>query len=97
MARRKRKVLLPQSQFGAVRRCARSCYLDASGDKDLAIEYVNDRMRSVVGSAFLTIALQLAIRLIIWWIQNRVTEPSVVSQIGEPGTSDEDLDEWDDA
>jgi hypothetical protein len=91
------KPKLPRSQFGAVRRCARSCYLQSGGNLDAASDLVRERMRSVVGAAFLSIAIQLAIKLIIWWIENGVSDPSVVSQVGEPGSMDEDLDEWDDA
>jgi hypothetical protein len=89
MARRETR--LPASQFGKVRRCARSCWIESGCDKDKAIRLVEDRMRTEVGSVFLTIAIQIAIKLIIWWFQNRVSEPSVVSQVGEPGTNDEDL------
>lgn len=93
---RSRERRLPRSKFGAVRRCARNCWIEAKGDKERAIELVESRMESIVGSMLLSLAIQIDIKLIIWWWENRKTEPSVVSELGEPGTSDEDLDEWDD-
>jgi len=94
--RARREKRLPGHLYGSVRLCARGCLIDAQGDKDRAVELLHKRMESVVGSVFLSIAIQLAIKLIIWWISKGVAEPSVVSQLGEPGTRDEDFDDWDD-
>ncbi len=89
---------LPRRSLGVVRLCARRCLIEANGDREEAIKLVHARMESVVGSALLSVAIQLAIKFIIWWIENRVTEPSVVLQYGEPCSEDDgEDDQWDES
>ncbi|MGV3484780.1 MAG: hypothetical protein ACO1RT_10215 [Planctomycetaceae bacterium] len=89
----RRRKRLPGSQFGAMRRCADKCLTEAGGDQDKAITLVEQRMGMVVGSAWVAIAIELAIKLIIWWIENRITERGSVPTPGEPGQDDGDYDE----
>ena len=81
---------LPRRQRNASRLLARDLLfeLHVPGqpfDFQRARELADLRVRSVVGSLFVTIAVQLIIALIKYWLENRVTEPAAIYEIGEPG------------
>lgn len=46
---------------------------------------LRDRLRSVIGMILLSVALKLAIELIKYWLANRISEPSAIYELGEPG------------
>lgn len=81
---------LPRRQRNATRSVARDVYFELSEtgrpfDFARAEELLANRLRSVIGAIFLSLALKLAIELIKYWLANRVTEPAAIYEIGEPG------------
>lgn len=86
--------LLTRKQREEIREIARKAFIECNGDQDKAIALAHKRsMELIPGSIILTIllgvAMQLIIDFIVWWIKNRVFEPALFYQIGEPGYDDE--------
>lgn len=91
----KSKIELSRRQRNIVRTVARHAWQQCNGDRDRAEQLIRDRMPREVGSVFLTIAIKLAIELILYWLRNRTSEPAAVFQAGEPGMDvDEDAEEY---
>lgn len=69
------------------RRIARRSYLEAKGDpekaKQLAEEHINAEMIGIEITVIIML-IQLAIKLISWWLENRVEDPGIYPQAGEP-------------
>lgn len=85
---------LSRRQKNIVRNVARQVFREYPNDQAKAEVLIEERLQRELGSVFVTIAIKLAIELIIYWLKKRVTEPSAVFQAGEPGASDEDAEEY---
>jgi hypothetical protein len=85
---------LSRRQKNIVRNVARQALRECRGDQDKARLLVEERLQRELGSVFVTIAIKLAIELIIYWLKNRTTDPGAVFQAGEPGANDDDAEEY---
>ena len=83
--------LLSRSKREEVRSIARRAYIAHSGDKDAAIRAASDDLRvgSIVIAILLGVAIQLAIDLIVHWIEQNILEPAPSYTAGEPGEDEE--------
>jgi hypothetical protein len=87
---RKRFLRIPRKQRNTVRGIARDgLFRFRNGDGSFrwgdAEPWIESQVRQGVGSIWVTIAIQLAIALIRWWLENRINEPSSIFELGEPG------------
>ena len=85
--------LLTKQQRQDIRELARQAFVDAGGDQDAAIKLAHERSKELIAGSFIVtiligVALQLIIDFIVWWIKQRVTEPSPTYTAGEPGYDD---------
>jgi hypothetical protein len=90
MSADRRFAKIPRRQRNTTRGIARDGLLRfRNGDGTFrwgdAEPWVESQIRQAVGSIWVTIAIALAIALIRWWLENRVTEPSSIYELGEPG------------
>jgi hypothetical protein len=86
--------LLTRKQRDSIREIARKAFIECDGDQDKAIALAHERSKELItGSIILTIllgvAMQLIIDFIVWWIKNRVFEPALFYETGEPGYDEE--------
>lgn len=81
--------LIPRSQRVEVRRFARRCYEDGGGDKEASLalaEERRDQLGSIVTSFLISAAAKLVVKLIMYWIEHKVSSvPSGDFISGEPG------------
>jgi hypothetical protein len=89
-ADRKLFARLPRRQRNSARSIARDLLfeLQCDGqpfDLDRAEELARERCRSVIGSILIAVAVRLIIELIKYWLANRISEPSAIYELGEPG------------
>ena len=83
-------MLLGRRRRKRVREIAHQAYLDRNGDQHAASVLAESRVREeMVGGIFtsilISIAVQLAVKLIIHWWKNRVSKPQYAFQPDEPG------------
>jgi hypothetical protein len=72
-----------------VRTIARNSWIASGGDKDKAIALAKQQVGSVILSAILIgVAIQLIVKLIEYWWNNRISEPQAIYMPGEPGFED---------
>jgi hypothetical protein len=95
MSRDRRFLKIPRKQRNTVRGIARDGLfrfrnVDGSFRWDEAEAWLESQIRQAVGSIWVTIAIQLAIVLIRWWLENRINEPSAIFELGEPGNYEGD-------
>lgn len=81
--------ILTRKQRESIRSDARSAWLQSSCDKDEAIAIVtrtlNDKMKGIIGTILLQLAIKLAIELIMRWLEDRNKQPSSFYVADEPG------------
>ena len=80
--------LMPKRQRRIVREIARRSFINSNGDVELAIQKANTMIRapeSLVTSILVSIAVRLAVELIKYWWENRISEPSANYSACEPG------------
>ena len=99
MSRDRRFLKIPRRQRNTTRGIARDGLFrfrsaDGSFRWDEANPWIDAQIRQAVGSIWVTIAIQLAIVLIRWWLENRINEPAAIFELGEPGNyeGDDDVD-----
>lgn len=90
----KQRIDIPPSQRNKARMLARDCWKESKGDRVKAELLVEQRMSTVVGSIFVSVAIQIAIALIKYWWEHRTAEPSAVFQAGEPYIPTDEDGEW---
>lgn len=74
-------------QRSRARRIARQAYIEAGRDGEKAKALAEERIRTEMVGIEITVIImlvQLAIKLIAWWLDNRVEDPGIYPQAGEP-------------
>lgn len=83
-----RKRLFPRHAI-YVRSNARDAWQQANGDPERAKEIAAERLRSdpgsIIGAILLGLAIKLAYEIIMFWFNNRVSEPAATYLASEPG------------
>lgn len=80
--------LLGRRRRARIRHLARECYLANQGSEQAKVD-AEDAIRREFGSILVSIliglAIKLAVELIAYWIKQRLSDPGVGFQSGEPG------------
>lgn len=76
----------------AARQAARDAWIEAAGNPDRAREiFESDPRMKAIDPATLFLLIQLAIKLWMWWQENKTDLPSVVASMEEPALWEDDL------
>lgn len=72
-----------------VRGVARQAYDEARGDQEKAIALATERLESIFVTFLVSLAIKLAVELIIYWIRQNYLVAPMTYQEGEPGYTPE--------
>ena len=82
--------LLTRKARAKVREITRTAYLTNPDDPQKAIEdakkTLSEGYGSIISMLLISVAVGLIVKLVTYWVENLITEPTPTYQFGEPGS-----------